>query len=131
MGYKSKFKGEEIEVRLENIYFYTVPLDLVRKIDDREPLTVKEALSLYDAILQNYRLVFRYNLISEGSRILFHHLADSGYTSSNVSPDNPSGVQYFVLMASSVHYNVVTGVLELSSDDTLMFTYRDGYFEVS
>lgn len=132
MDYKSKFKGAEIDARLESIYFYTVPLDLLRKIyDEVEPLTVKEALSLYDAISQNYRLVFRYNLIYDGGSTLFYHLSYSEVASELVSPDNPLGVRRFDLIASSVYYNADADELELSMQSALRFTYKDGYFEVS
>ena len=114
-----------------NNYFYTAPLDLLRKIDDRETLTIKEAMSLYDASKRNYMLVFRYNLISDGGITLFFNLSDSQEESELMSPDNPLGVRWFDLIASRVYYDADAGNPELSISGALRFTYKDGYFEVS
>lgn len=137
--YKSKFTGEQIDALLDKVdsgaisnnYFYEVDLNLLKKIDNaEEPLTIKEAISLYNAAITSFRVVFHFEKIRYGGTTVFFYLNDSASRGDSQSPDNPDGIVYFSLISAYVYCNN-DGELEMTMEHVLNFTYEDGYFVVT
>lgn len=74
MGYKSKFKGAEIDKALESIYFYTIPVEVTEKIYNYENLSISEGEEIYKNALRAYKIVFPDNTIHDFNPNQFYEL---------------------------------------------------------
>ena len=74
MGYKSKFKGAEIDKAIESIYFYTIPVEVMEKIYNYENLSLSEGVEIYKNALRAYKIVFPDNILHNWNLNQFYEL---------------------------------------------------------
>ena len=117
-----------------NNYFYTLDKETFLKIDNGDPLTIKEAASLYNMAIKNYAIVFERDVYWDdiSAERYFVRYINGETRGSLITEENPFGVAWFVLSDAAVYYNPETGDYSLSSNFGLKFQIsEDGtHFEI-
>ena len=121
MDYKSKFKGAEIDARLESIYFYTIPVEVMEKIYNLENLSISEGEEIYKNALRAYKVVFPENTIERGNQNQFYGI---GYREG----EEASEVSLFEL--NQVVFDIADGVVTMRGY-VYRFTRKGDHFTVT
>ena len=120
MGYKSKFKGAEIDKAIESIYFYTIPVEVMEKIYKLENLSISEGVEIYKNALRAYKIVLPENAINDFNHNQFYEL---GYNSAGEVSD----VSIFELQ--QVLFDVVDGEVTMRAY-VYRFTREGDHFTI-
>lgn len=110
-----------------NSYFYEIPIDLLKKIDDaEEPLTIKEAIELHTAADIHYKCVARFDKFLEGGIPKFWGILDYSESFDAQSEENPRGMVKLVL--GEVYWLYTEGGLTSNFGLGVSLRLEDGVF---
>lgn len=121
MEHKSKFKGAEIDARLGNIYFHTIPVEVMEKIYNLENLSISQGEEIFENGLKAYKIVFPENTLTPENNNQFYEL---GYREGQVASD----VALFELQ--QVIFDIVDGVVTMRGY-IYRFTREGDHFTVT